>query len=135
MPRPRVDRSAFLYLDPKGAEGKFAQCGVCMMWTGPDRRRCTIHGASLVVERGDTCGFYIHGEPMPDAPVHTSVIPRESGFERRQVRCENCRFFDASVSKCGLFRSLNEKLPGLFDLDEDVDQYGCCNANTVKGLV
>jgi hypothetical protein len=125
----KVARDAFLYLDPKTPNDRFAQCGSCLMFTG---KTCTIHGPKVKITEGMSCGLYVHGKPMPDELGHemTSVTPEESGLTQpaREVRCKHCRFFDGKTT-CGLFVSINEALPKAFDLDETVDPQGCCNAN------
>lgn len=136
----KIDRSAFLYLEPTdksyGSPEKYAQCATCMMWTGEQNLTCTIHGdkETLEVGEGDTCGFYVNGMPMPSmaGKEHASVRPQESGFERRQVRCENCRLFTPKEGDRGIcegYKLLNEDSPDNFDMDMDVAKHGCCNAN------
>ncbi len=131
MARPKIDRSAFLYFDPKAPKSRFAQCGSCMMFV-PDHERCTIHGPDVPVAAGSTCGLYVHGKPMPGAHVMCAVTPEESGLEHRKVRCENCAWFDAARSRCKLFGALNAMAPATFALDLRVEPQGCCNANTPK---
>jgi hypothetical protein len=130
MSRPRVDRSAFLYLGPREPRETHAQCETCRHWTGPEDQHCSLFGSGTTVQAGDTCGLYTHameGQPIPE-PLEANVSPYEAGFERRQVRCENCRYFFPR-GECRLFMALNESLPGMFDLDTRVDAFGCCNAN------
>ncbi len=131
----KVTRAAFLYFDPTGDGSRFAQCATCMMWTGaggPHPKRCSIHGPALEVTSNDTCGLYVHGTPMPNAHVAAAVTTKESGFEERAVRCENCRFYK-SPRRCGLYAALNTMLPDSFELNERVHPQGCCNANMPKG--
>jgi hypothetical protein len=126
----RIKRDAFLYLDPKGNEDKFAQCGTCRMWTGTG---CTILGKTKVTAEM-SCGLYVHGTPSKDkaGKEESLVTPEEAGLVTRQVRCENCRSFDKKNSVCMLFQSLNKKFPDKFDLEEKVNEYGCCNAQMKK---
>jgi hypothetical protein len=127
-PKPAhpIDRSAFLYFDPVGDRRHFAQCGTCRMFTGST---CTIHGPDLKVTAGDTCGLYVHGKPVPEEKgrERAAVTTEESGFERREVRCEHCVFY--RDARCQLFIALNTALPTLFALNPRVSPYGCCNAN------
>lgn len=132
FPNEKVSRDAFLYLPPKPPLDQFAQCSTCFMWTGSQRQRCTIHGPAVPVTGDMSCGFYIHGEPMLEMARKevTRVRPEESGLVKRAVRCEDCRFFHATVSRCHLFDRLNRVLPDVFDLDPAVHPQGCCNAQT-----
>lgn len=124
-----IDRSAFLYMDPKGKASRFAQCETCMMWTGAKAKTCTIHGDKKI-KAGDSCGLYVHGGPHEEAAGSEmkAVSPKESGLVRGEVRCENCIHFEAKDSECELFENLNEKMPEVFALDEKVHPQGCCNA-------
>lgn len=121
----KIKRDAFLYLDPKAPKNTFAQCASCMMFTG---ETCTIHGGDVPITGDMSCGFYVHGKPMPDELGHEmkSVTPKESGLVKEKVRCENCQSFEARESECELFDELNEN--ELFDLDKKVKPKGCCNA-------
>ena len=128
----KIKRDAFIYLDPKGNKKKFAQCETCMMWTGPKHNTCTIHGKDESITVTMSCDFYVHGMPMPKmaGKEHKSVTPKESGLVDRKVRCENCGHYSTKpTSHCHLFMTLNKAHPELFDLEEGVDKYGCCNAN------
>jgi hypothetical protein len=127
----KIKRDAFIYLDPKGNKKKFAQCETCMMWTGPKHLTCTIHGKDATAKATMSCDFYVHGMPMPQmaGKEHKSVTPKESGLVDRPVRCENCAHYDTKPSKCEMFAALNKSHPAMFDLEEGVDKYGCCNGN------
>ena len=123
----KLGRDAFLYLDPKEPENRFAQCNTCRDWVIGDRR-CVIHGPKVYVAGRMSCGLYVHGEPQPKGTkTYIDVTPEESGLVDRQVRCENCRWLDDH--ECGFFKMLNEKLPEVFDLEVEIDPHGCCNAN------
>ena len=124
----KIHRDAFLYLPPKGNKEQFAQCGTCLMFTGTG---CTILGKTKVT-KDMSCGLYVHGKPSPklagkERPVYT---PQEAGLVNRAVRCENCRSFQDGI--CMLFKTLNESNPEIFQLEEKVDAYGCCNAQMPK---
>jgi hypothetical protein len=146
----RVTRDAFLYFDPKSPEKQFAQCSTCRKYV-PKKflgasapfDLCIEHGSKVEVGPGWSCGMYsVWPKGSPDAVVmrnHASelkpglpgsVTPEESGLVDREVRCENCGFFQSAACKCGLYAALNLLLPRVFDLDSAVDEYGCCNANT-----
>lgn len=132
MKNIKVDRSAFLYLEPEensfGSETEFAQCSTCRMWTGEDTKRCTILGKDFEVLGTDTCGLYVNGENNTSGSILSSVIPKDAGFERREVRCENCNYYRPTDSVCKLFSRLNF-IPGFEFDDAKVSPYGCCNAN------
>lgn len=130
----KVKRDAFLYLEPHGdgrVGGNFAQCASCALYVGA-RRRCLIHG-DIKVEPDASCGFYAPGENRFASNPAKLVTPEESGLVRRQVRCENCTFFDRPVSECDLFKALNRAKSDIFDLDVHVKSHGCCNAQTPRG--
>jgi|SRR5579864_3846248 len=127
----RYTRDIFLYQDSHAPVATFAQCGTCRWWTGPKKQRCAILGKALKADAGDSCGLYVHGNANPDQPVIENVTPEEAGFVARKVRCENCRSFDHGT--CLLFKMLNDLCPEKFDLEEEVDAKGCCNANKAKG--
>lgn len=130
----KIDRSAFLYLDPKKPKGQFAQCGTCFMWTGKKGNTCFIHGTKIEVTADMSCGFYVNGKPTEEfiGKEQAIVKPQESGAVKRKVRCENCKSFNSDKNECELFKILNEKMGDLFSLDVKVDAQGCCNAQTPK---
>jgi hypothetical protein len=117
----KIDRSAFLYLD--GAEKAFAQCGTCAF----GRERCAVMGRRKVSAKTGSCGFYIKGAPVNK--LISELTPEQTGYVERQVRCENCRYFD---NGCDLYRDLNSKFPDKFAMDPNVHKLGCCNANEPK---
>jgi DNA topoisomerase-1 len=119
---PRIDRSAFLYLPPKGDKGEFAQCLTCIHFITPGL--CGIFTAADKIEGEATCGLYLHGEPIDSEP-RGIVTPAQAGYLAGSVRCENCSWF---ANGCGLYRELNETMPDAFALNADVDAHGCCNA-------
>lgn len=145
-------RDAFLYFNhrPNSPKTQFAQCVTCRMFvpdeymgTDNDKDLCIAHGSKVKVGEEYSCGLYSgwpKGPPNPQVirdhaaelkkGIPGSVTPKESGLVERQVRCENCAFFQGH---CELYRVLNKALPKLWDLDEKVDPYGCCNANIEKG--
>lgn len=144
-------RDAFLYFNhrPNSPKAEFAQCITCRMFvpdeymgTDNDKDLCVAHGSKVKVGEEYSCGLYSgwpKGPPNPQVirdhaaelkkGIPGSVTPQESGLIDREVRCENCHFFRAAESKCHLYEMLNQALPELWDLDENVDRYGCCNAN------
>ena|SRR5215467_13703196 len=121
-PTPNVDdglsRSTFLYLDPKPPEETFAQCSTCRDWITSGY--CYIHRPTDEVPGSASCNLYVHGEPMASGTPIGAVTPEESGLVDREVRCENCRWFDDD--NCALFEALNIS-------DTKVNAKGCCNAN------
>lgn len=134
----KVTRDAFLYMDPSGPKrGAFGQCRTCKMNVPmPDgSHRCSILG--IKIDGGDSCGLYVPGEQDKTEAAHIkhTVSPAEAGYVSRQVRCENCAFFDPAESECELFEMLSKCWPGVFELDEYVDPLGCCNAQTPIGEV
>lgn len=123
----KIDESAFLYLAPRAPKSQFAQCNTCGAFM-PKSERCSLFSKSFKVVANASCGLYVHGEPSEDQEPLNAVTPKEAGYVKGQVRCENCSWFDADNNVCKLFRDLNKKLPGVFNLEEKVDPLGCCNA-------
>lgn len=151
----KVERDAFIYLEPKTAAQKeyFAQCGPCRMFV-PEKYldgkligdRCIIHGSTVRLDADDSCGFMVPW-PNPDKPnpnvmkdhaeellkmIPGSVTPDESGLVDRRVQCHRCRFADAGAKKCGLYEKLNKTLPHMFDLNPEITPNSCCNAQTPR---
>lgn len=121
----RRDRSAFGYMEPEGNNKQFAQCATCYMWIKRDKR-CFWLG-DTEVKATDSCIMYVEGEPiMGPATSATKLTPKEAGFFRGAVRCENC--VSSRNNKCMLFTGLNEDQPTWFDLDPNIKPQGCCNA-------
>ena len=123
----KVKRDAFLYLE--GDDSRFAQCGTCV--TG--RSTCKIMGNTPVSAEFGSCGFYIRGKVTLSVAI-AHLTKQQTGYVERRVRCEHCKFVRAEAGrwKCHLFYTLTQKLPEMFDLDENVSKYGCCNANTPR---
>lgn len=116
----KIKRDAFLYLD--GANEEFAQCRTCVF--GNDT--CSIMNDVAVSPEDGSCCFYIKGRRIESTIA--SLTKKQTGYVERQVRCENCKFF--SAGECMLFHKLNGIFPEIFDLDEKIERYGCCNAQT-----
>lgn len=127
-PVEKITRDAFLYFDPKGDKKRFAQCATCMMWTGDKGHTCTIIGQDFPVHGVDSCGVYVHGSNHEDmiGKEMALVTPKEVGFYRGKVRCENCKYLPGKET-CELYVLLNRMMPEIFDLDTKVDPHGCCN--------
>ncbi len=120
----KIDRSAFLYMDPKDPEDTFAQCATCFHFL-PNAERCLLFGKNDKVVAEASCALYVHGTPADDREIINSVSPEEAGYYVGQVRCENCSWFNKD-STCGLYQELN-KLKDIFNLDTKVNPKGCCN--------
>ena len=144
-PAEKITRAAFLYFEPDRTgtrEEDFAQCGSCRMFV--PGTQCIILGSDVHLGPRWSCGFYA---PWPNGVRNAEVVanhraelakglkgsvtPEEAGLVNREVRCENCAFFEDETDECELYEQLN-KLP-LFDLDVKIEEYGCCNAQTPKG--
>ena len=124
----KLDRSAFLYLDPLPPDEEFAQCSTCSMWVQGDDR-CVIHGPHVPVPGTASCGLYINGDPQnPGTDTEDIVTTEESGLVDREVRCENCKWGGPKVYDCELFDILNTTMPDIFDLNTEINPKGCCNA-------
>lgn len=132
---PKITRDAFLYMDPSGSNHEeFGQCGACKMSVPTDKgQRCSILG--IAIDANDSCGLFVPGEQDPTEAEHIddSVSPKEAGYVSRDVRCENCRYFDPDEGDCELFEMLNKLRPDDFDLDPKVNPLGCCNAQMPIG--
>ena len=128
----KITRATFLYLDPVEPKDEFAQCGTCIHFI-EGRNLCEIHSADDDIDDDDSCGFYLHGKPQKGIEPKGIVTPEESGLVSRQVRCENCTFFDPDTEPrehCDLYTQLNRMMPSVFDLDRYVKRQACCNAQT-----
>lgn len=125
----KIKRDAFLYMAPKEPKKEFAQCASCVHFL-PKKERCALFGPNLHVPAEASCGLYLHGEPNDKQEATAVVSPKEAGFVKRKVRCENCISFDDGF--CKLYAMLNKDEPEIFDLDEKVDPQGCCNGQTPK---
>lgn len=134
-----IERDSFMYLKPKGMvpTKDHAQCRGCMMFTGDKHESCTTHAKSEgpILGKG-SCGGYAEGHPMPDEAGHEmgSWTKEESGYVERSVRCENCKWAmkEEGGHVCTFFRMLNEMIPEMFDIDEDIEPKACCNAQESK---
>jgi len=161
IPGPRITRDAFIFFTPAGEPQRpdFAQCISCRMFV-PEKYlagkikgdRCIIHGPKQVLGGGWSCGFYVpwatpDGKPVEDTvKAHSGellkmlanfaklgsglITAKISGLVNRLVQCHRCRFSEGEI--CGLYRELNRKFPGLFDLKEEITPNSCCNAQEVK---
>lgn len=121
----KLDRSAFIYLPPKGDKDKFAQCGTCIAFM-PGKERCAWFGKNDNVIAEASCALYVHGKPNNDQKIIGSVTPKQAGYVEAQVRCENCHYVKGN--QCTLFKKLNKALPEVFDLDTKIEDKACCNA-------
>jgi len=119
----KITRSSFLYLE--GSDPSFAQCGSCVF----GYVRCAVMSNGKVSPIKGSCGYYEKGAPTKDRDI-ARLTREETGYVERPVRCENCRFY--GQGHCGLYRMLNKAFPELFDLDEKVGRYACCNAQTPR---
>ena len=130
---PKLGAETFLYLNPEPNTPEFAQCATCRDWVTGDNK-CVIHGPHVTVTNTMSCGLYVWGPPQPEGtPTVAIVTTTESGLVDREVRCENCIHFDyAGNSTCNFFVTLNDTLSQIFEIDENVEPKGCCNAQTSK---
>jgi hypothetical protein len=122
----KIKRDAFLYIGPEQG-GATGQCRSCYLWI-ESRDRCLIHAADKEIKGGASCGLYIQGSPRRSGEPLGLVTPEQSGLVRRQVRCENCRFAKNGATVCGMYVTLNNEVPELFELDERIEPQGCCNS-------
>lgn len=125
----KVDRSAFVYMEPKKDMVQFAQCNTCAAFM-PGKERCALFGKNDVVVANASCGLYAHGEPSDDQEPSGSTTPEAAGYVEGQVRCENCKYLDGTT--CKLYDKLNKLMPYMFDLKTKVKSKGCCNAFIAK---
>jgi hypothetical protein len=117
----RIGRDAFLYLE--GTVPDFAQCSSCYLFAR-DKGRCAILGPDFEVRPENTCGLYLEGA-YDGTPIRKLAEPGDVGFAREAVRCENCRY---GGKRCKLYVQLNQAHPAMFDLTEEIQLRGCCNA-------
>lgn len=122
----KIDRSAFLYMEPSDDNREFAQCGTCFFWAS---EKCKIHGERRIAA-SESCGLYVPDRLGRSIDAELPLVsPEQSGLVSRPVRCENCRSFDAPGT-CRLFTDLNRT--GQFACDPSVKPLGCCNAQMPK---
>jgi hypothetical protein len=121
----KLDRSAFLYLPPKPPADQFADCSSCRHFI-PDEKKCSIFAAEDRVEPDGSCGLYLHGTPSNDQECLAIVTPEQAGYVQGPVRCGHCSWYDDH--QCGLYQTLMQKLPDVFELETSVDPHACCNA-------
>lgn len=123
--KEKIDRSAFIYLKPKGDKDLFAQCATCVAFM-PEKERCAWFNKNDKVVAEGSCALYVHGKPNDDQDIINAVTPKEAGYVEAEVRCENCTHVKGNI--CLLFQKLNQELPELFDLDSKIEDKACCNA-------
>ncbi len=147
-PAAKIGRDAFIYLPPGTRGDDNAQCQTCRMWVPDAYTRfghdvCILHGRDVKTPARASCGLYAnwpedrvdqtvvqtHAQEMR-AKNTKSVTPEQSGLVDREVRCENCFYFEEDEGDCDLYEQLNRKLPNVYDLDIKVEEDGCCNAQT-----
>lgn len=116
-----MNRSTFVYLDPKGNPNDFAQCRSCKMYVD-SHDVCSLHGMKVKVHGGMSCTEYAFGHADDSELPHVSpaFTPEQSGLVDAEVRCENCHFFESEENECELFHILN--------IPDKVNPKGCCNA-------
>lgn len=130
----KVTRATFLYMKPKPGYDpeENAQCESCIHWID-DKDRCELHGKGDDIDGDDSCCLYVAGPNATGKEPLGRVTPKESGLVSRQVRCDNCMFFDPDSEPkvhCDFYSQLNRMLPKVFDLDRYVEEDACCNAQT-----
>jgi hypothetical protein len=152
----KITRDAFLFLRPKLPKlaEDFAQCGPCRMFVPEEALggelkgdRCIIHGAFVAIDEDDSCGFMVgwpteDGSPNPEVvkdhaaelkkQIPGSVTPEDSGLVSRRVQCHRCEFAENNVTRCGLFAKLNQAMPDIFNLNTEIEQHSCCNAQETR---
>lgn len=123
------DRSAFGYAEPVGDATQFAQCKTCRVWL-KNADRCYWLQPNDEAKAGDSCIYYVQGEPITDESVEPigALTKSEAGLVRGDVRCENCTSFDKADTHCELYRKMNRTFPTLFKLDARVEPKACCSA-------
>lgn len=131
----QITRSAFIFMKARGKNKKqFAQCITCIHFL-IDQDRCYLQRETDEVDGDDSCGSYYPGNPTRGVDVKPlgKSTPEELGFVSRQVRCEDCIFFDPTSEAekhCDFYTQLNRLLPAIFNLDRYVEDLDCCNAQT-----
>lgn len=121
----KIKRNAFIYIEGKGDD--FAQCRSCTKWN--PRTKICVDPLDMLVLGSWSCCLYSPGT-FAGGERRKTMTPEEAGLYKGAVRCENCIYENEGATYCGLFRKLNSKFPDDFDLEEEIDPYGCCNAFT-----
>lgn len=126
----KITRGAFVYIEGKG--DTFAQCSTCTKW---DRKlRLCVDPLDMMVLGSWSCCLYSPGS-FAGGERRKTMTPEEAGLFKGAVRCENCFYSRAQEEGdvyCTLYEMLNDQFPDDFDLKEEIDEYGCCNAFTPK---
>jgi hypothetical protein len=115
----KITRSAFLYLEPREEDDDdFAQCEDCFAFRNS---KCSVMGNRKVSGSQGSCGFFVHiaRGSVPAEYLAGNLSPAETGYVERPVRCENCYYGEDGTCE-------------LFDLDERIKPFGCCNAQTAR---
>jgi len=120
----KISRGAFVYIEGKG--DTFAQCATCTKWER--QRKLCVDPLDMMVLGSWSCCLYSPGS-FAGGERRKTMTPEEAGLYKGAVRCENCRF---GGERCYLYMKLNDEFPDDFDLKEEIDPYGCCNAFTPK---
>lgn len=126
----KINRDAFLYMEPKGKQHDYAQCSSCVLMTSD--KMCSVLGEFIEEPEETSCGLYAPGDAPLSDYFDDFVSKDDASFAERSVRCENCKFGDAKRKVCKLYEKLNKDLPELFELNTKISPFGCCNANTPK---
>lgn len=150
---PKLDRDSFSYLEPRpGLDGldMFRCCSSCQSFcpevnfTGAMfGSRCAILGSLLKVSDDNYCNHYTpwsSGIPCSNIVdtnvaelrrgVPPAISPEAAGYAwdaSTKKQCCECRFFDGAESECEAFEDLNNRAPGLFNLDTKVAPRGGCS--------
>ena len=118
-----MERSNFLYLEPKGDKPGF-NCNSCKMFLAK-QGICSLHGKDVKIKPTMSCGLWSCCGPAPESEmehVSKAFTPEESGLVDAEVTCKNCEFFEKEDNDCLLFKTLN--------IDHKVLPDACCNAWT-----
>jgi len=131
----KMRRDVFNYFDNADNAPNYAQCGSPCYHFDRDNGLCAImRSDDNAAAAGDTCNKFCPGQydghRVKDGE---GLLKPEVGFRSgTAARCENC--FWLGGIQCGFFAACNESAPDIFDLDENVNPLGCCDAQTPKIL-
>lgn len=120
----KITRAAFVYIEGKSDD--FAQCRSCTKWN--PRTKICVDPLDMLVLGSWSCCLYSPGT-FAGGERRKTMTPEEAGLYKGAVRCENCFY---GGERCLLYEMLNTQFPEAFDLIEEIDPYGCCNAFTPK---
>ena len=131
----KLNRRAFLYTEPilTKHKGSYAECQSCYFYITNDKL-CELLDTYTTVYPNSSCDYYIENSiEAVNTRVPLSLLTAEEvRLVHRPVRCGNCIFFEKKSAECHAYETLNKRYPEIFDLDVQVNEFGCCLLNSTN---